>query len=320
MTQSPFSVGPQPVDMSRRTTELRDLRWGMFVCWSFSTYSGTEWTPGVTDVSFFRATDADVDQWVRTAKEAGMGYFLFLAKHHDGFCLWDTQTTDRKITRAPLARDLLAEVRSACDRHGLKLAIYYSEADWTWPGAVDGGFMKGGKSPELKKAQLQELLTGYGPVEYLWMDHAAGDGGLDHEETFRWCKRFQPGCLVGFNNGTKAGDIRLKELGRPGPTQEKTGIGEDRGDPDYPGHLLAEFAYPIMLDNEAGAQWFYTPSKHEDLCHPAEKLYADYLGAVKHGNIFSLCVGPDYKGKLRAIDVATLRKVGRMIRNPSDIG
>jgi len=74
-------------DMARRAEELKSLRWGMFVCWSFSTFSGKEWTPGVEDVSFFRATGCDTDQWARTAKEAGMGYILFLPKHHDGFCL-----------------------------------------------------------------------------------------------------------------------------------------------------------------------------------------------------------------------------------------
>ena len=72
----------------------------MFICWSFSTFSGKEWTPGVTDVNFFKATGCDTDQWARTAKEAGMGYILFLTKHHDGFCLWDTQTTDRKVTKS----------------------------------------------------------------------------------------------------------------------------------------------------------------------------------------------------------------------------
>ena len=81
----------------QRANELKDLKWGMFICWSFSTFSGTEWTdPAGKDPSFFQATDVDTDQWARTAKEAGMGYILFLAKHHDGFCLWDTKTTQFK--------------------------------------------------------------------------------------------------------------------------------------------------------------------------------------------------------------------------------
>ena len=65
--------------------------------------------------------------------------------------------------------------------------------------------------------------------------------------------------------------------------------------------------------------WFYSLPKHDALCHSAEKLYKDYLGAVKYGNIFSLDVGPDYSGRLRKIDVETLRKVGHMIRNPPPI-
>ena len=65
--------------------------------------------------------------------------------------------------------------------------------------------------------------------------------------------------------------------------------------------------------------WFYSLPNHDALCLPAEKLYRDYLGAVKYGNIFSLDVGPDYAGRLREIDVQTLRKVGEMIRsNASD--
>ena len=86
----------QEVDMAKRTEELQDLQFGMFICWSFSTFSGCEWTPGVEDISFFNPTGFDPDQWCRVAKDAGMGYILFLTKHHDGFCLWDTQTTSRK--------------------------------------------------------------------------------------------------------------------------------------------------------------------------------------------------------------------------------
>ncbi len=61
--------------------------------------------------------------------------------------------------------------------------------------------------------------------------------------------------------------------------------------------------------------WFYSLPRHEGLCLPAEKLFQDYLGAVKYGNIFSLDVGPDYHGRLRAVDVQTLMKVGKLIRD-----
>ena len=172
-----------------RVDELKHLRFGMFVCWSFSTFSGKEWTPGVTNIDLFAAKDCDTDQWAKTAKDAGMGYILFLTKHHDGFCLWDTKTTDRKVTKAALGRDVLAELRKSCDKYGIRLALYFSEGEWAWPGGVPGkGYAAGsGKNPEMKKAQLKELLTQYGPIEYIWFDHAVGDGGLSHADTVAFC-------------------------------------------------------------------------------------------------------------------------------------
>jgi alpha-L-fucosidase len=248
-----------------------------------------------------------------------MGYILFLTKHHDGFCLWNTKTTSRKVTKAALGRDVLAELKKSCDKCGIKLALYFSEGEWAWPGGVEGGNYQNshGINPEMKKAQLKELLTQYGPIEYIWFDYAVGDGGVNHEETVSWCKQFQPSCFVGFNAGPAAGDIRLGELGHPAPLTDTSGAGFNSGHMrGYDGYRLAEFTYPILPDHEGGAMWFYSLPKHDNLCRSAESLYKDYLGAVRYGNIFSLDLGPDYNGKLRSIDVETLRKVGEMIRNP----
>lgn len=84
-------------------------------------------------------------------------------------------------------------------------------------------------------------------------------------------------------------------------------------------YLLAEFTYPILPkgpERQGGADWVYSLPQHDDKCLPAEKLYADYLGAVKHGNIFSINVSPNYNGRLREIDAKTLRQVGEWTRNP----
>ncbi|MCI0498568.1 MAG: alpha-L-fucosidase [Planctomycetales bacterium] len=313
----PAQAAVEPMGMNKRAEELKNLRWGMFICWSFSTFSGKEWTPGVESVDFFKATEVDTDQWARTAKEAGMGYILFLTKHHDGFCLWDTKTTDRKVTKAPLGQDVLAELKKACDKYGIKLALYFSEGEWAWPNKPDGKRFRsdGGYNPEMKKAQLKELLTQYGPIEYIWFDHAVGDGGLSHEETAAFCKALQPNCFVGFNHGDQAGaDIRLGERGRPGPLEDHKAAGPYMHDAPGGSYRLAEFTYPIQPPHKGGALWFYSLPEHDNLCLPAEKIYQDYLGAVKYGNIFSLDVGPDYRGRLRDIDVKTLQRVGRMIR------
>jgi len=292
----------EPVDLAKRAGELTNQRWGMFVCWSFSTFSGKEWTPGVKDVAFFKATEVDTDQWARTAREAGMGYILFLTKHHDGFCLWDTKTTDRKVTKAPLGRDVLAELRKSCDKYGIKLALYFSEGEFK----DNKDYHPGGYTPEMKKAQLKELLTQYGPIEYIWFDHAQGDGGLSHAETTAWCHQWQPFTLIGYNSGQKSGEVRIGERGSAQPVDPKSG------------YLAAEFTYPILPEHKGGADWFYSLPEHDKLCFPADKLHLDYASAVKCGNIFSIDVGPDYSGKLRPIDVETLRKVGAMIKNPSN--
>ena len=314
------TAAPSPTKTpdATRAEQIKDMKFGMFICWSFSTFYGKEWTPTQDKTAaFFKATGCDTDQWCETAKAAGMSYILFLSKHHDGFCLWDTATTDKKVTNSPLGIDVLAKLRKSCEKYGIKLALYFSEGDWDWRGAVDGkgGRSGGGSNPEVKKTQLEELLTNYGPIEFWWMDHATGTGGLSHEETVKWVHKFQPDSFVGFNHGPAAGRLCLRERGKPGKIGDAgaTKYNKD-AEASYKGYLVAEFTYPILPPHRGGAMWFYSLPKHDKLCHPAEKVYGDYLGAVKHGNIFSINVGPNYAGKLREIDVKTLREVGAMIR------
>jgi len=311
-----------------RAGEISDMKYGMFICWSFSTFSGQEWTRGVDDVAFFRATGCDTDQWCETAKAAGMNYILFLTKHHDGFCLWDTATTEFKVTNSPLGIDVLASLRKSCDKYGLKLALYFSEGDWTWikdelpdnPMETTSPnwnlpIWKTGQDAALKKAQLKELCTQYGPIEFFWVDHAQSDGGLDHEATMEWVHQFQPNCFMGFNHGDPAGRLCLREMGSPGKIGDaSTSVYNKEAEASYKGYLAAEFTYPILPKHEGGAMWFYSLPKHDNLCHPPKKLYDDYLGAVKYGNIFSVNIGPNYGGKIRDIDVRTLTDVGKMIK------
>ena len=316
--QKPSEDYTTKIDDNVRAQQIKDMKFGMFICWSFSTFSGREWTPTLDkEASYFKATGCDTDQWCQTAKDAGMAYILFLPKHHDGFCLWDTKTTDKKVTNSPLGIDVLAKLRKSCDKYGIKLALYFSEGDWNWEGAVDGkGWRQGiGRNPDMKKAQLKELLTNYGPIEFWWMDHAVGDGGLSHTETVDWIHQFQPNSFVGFNTGEAAGRLNLRERGKPGPIGDKSTVwNEGHLKENYDNFLVAEFTYPILPPHEGGADWFYSLPKHDNLCKSAEKIYEDYIGAVKYGNIFSINVGPNYEGKLREVDVKTLEEVGKLIR------
>lgn len=325
-------VFPAAADIQTSAKELGARHFGMFICWSLSTFSGYEWTRGVSDPTFFKATGCDTDQWCKTAKDAGMGYILFLSKHHDGFCLWDTKTTDFKVTNSPIKMDVLAALRKSCDKYGLELALYFSEGDWSWltdtpadgiiPGSPqwDNPVWASSSNPEIKKEQLKELTTQYGRIAFFWMDHAQGTGVLNHNETAEYIHQFQPDCLVGFNHGDAAGELAIREMGTPGPIGDiKASRYNKDAEKNYKDYLLAEFTYPILPDHEGGAMWFYSLPIHDQLCKPAEKIFEDYQGAVEYGNIFSLDVGPDYAGKLRDVDVATLQKVGELIRAQSPI-
>jgi alpha-L-fucosidase len=328
------------IDMVKRVEELKGLKFGMFIHWSLATFTGNDIALGGTKVSVFNPGGCDTDQWASVAKEADMRYMLFVTKHADGFCLWDTKTTGRKATNSPLGKDVLAGVRKSCDKHGLKLALYYGQGDWTWPGAIDGGAnwpgavkgkkypggmvsgvdQGGGSNPEVKKAQLKELLTEYGPVEFIWFEHSLGDGGLNHQATAAFVKSLQPGCFVGFNHGPPAGDLRLGEDGRPARLDDPSGAGVGRrqeGIGEYKGYLAAEFSVTIQRERDKRALWFYSSPENDDQAMPAEAIFRLYQGAVKYGNIFTLDLGPDRAGRLREIDVKTLRKVGVMIRESS---
>ena len=127
----------------------------------------------------FNPTDFDADAWVRLAAEAGQKYVVITAKHHDGFCLWDSQVSDYTITKAsPFGRDIVRELSDACARHGLRFGFYYSQTqDWHHPGG-DGndwdyddatrdfdGYVENYVVP-----QVRELMTGYGPICLIWYD------------------------------------------------------------------------------------------------------------------------------------------------------
>lgn len=319
VSQKKSTIIQEKIPDEVRAKQISDMEFGMFICWSFSTFSGIEWTGQELPPEFFRATKCDTDQWARVAKEAGMKYIYVLTKHHDGFCLWDTNTTDLKVTNAPLKKDVLKMLRKSCDKYGIKLGLYYSEADWNWPGAKRGkggrgNYDAGGINPEVKKAQLKELLTQYGPIELIWFDHTVGDGGLSHEETTRWVHQFQPNCFVGYNTGEPSGRLCLRERGKAGKLGDTNASHNNKeNEGSYKGYLVAEFTYPILPKHKGGADWFYSLPKHDNSCHSADKIFNDYKEAVKYGNIFSINVGPDYEGKIRDIDVKTLKEVGKMI-------
>ena len=166
----------------------------------------------------------------------------------------------------------------------------------------------------MKKAQLKELLMQYGPIEYIWFDHAESDGRAEPRGDDRLVQGVSAGLLHRLQPWRSGGaDIRLGEMGRPvrwtTPGRRPVHAGRAEHEPTcWPSSPI-----PSCRSTRAGRCGFI-PCRGTTALPPGREALRDYLGAVKYGNIFSIDVGPDYEGKLRTIDVETLGKVGRMIR------
>ena len=101
-----------------------ERKYGMFIHFGINTFFDTEWSDGRLSVSGYRPTAIDADGWVRNAYEAGMNYVILITKHHDGFCLWDTATTDYCVNKSTCPTDVVAEVAKACKKYGIGLGLY----------------------------------------------------------------------------------------------------------------------------------------------------------------------------------------------------
>ncbi len=164
----------------------------------------------------FRAEKMDLNELCRRAVDWGMKYVVFTAKHHEGFCLYDSELTDFKSTNSPAKRDLISEYVQACRDHGLKVGIYFSLNDWhVTPGPVEAL-----ENPEEHYApfidfahgQVRELMSNYGKIDILWYDGWwPYDGeGWRAEEMNAMARQLQPGILVNGRCGLK-GDFLTPE-------------------------------------------------------------------------------------------------------------
>ena len=170
-------------------------RFGMFIHWGlYAIPARGEWVRSTEEIPkedymrYFREfnpVDYDPKQWARAAKEAGMKYVVLTAKHHDGFCLWDTQTTDFKAPNTPAGRDLIREYVDAVRAEGLKVGLYYSIIDWyheDFPHYGDRNHPMrnhpecGNEHRDFNRylaymhEQVRELCSNYGKLDILWFD------------------------------------------------------------------------------------------------------------------------------------------------------
>lgn len=190
----------EPSDKPNKTQELLIKRgYGMFIHFGINTFTNKEWSDGTIPSTLYKPVNLDCDQWVRVARDAGFRYVLLVTKHHDGFCLWDSEYTTYDVASSPIKTDVVAEVAKACQKYDIELGIYYSLWDRNHPSYTH-------ENPEkyvdYMIAQLRELLTNYGSICELWFD-----GGWDREvsdwnihRVYNFVKDLQPQCAVGVNH------------------------------------------------------------------------------------------------------------------------
>jgi alpha-L-fucosidase len=200
-----------------------DLRFGMFIHFNIPTYLNADWPDPEAPVTVFNPTKLDCDQWAKAALSAHMSYGCLTTKHHSGFCIWDTKTTDYNVMNSPYKKDVVKEFTDAFRARGLKVMLYYSILDTHHkirPNQITASDL------EMIKAQLTELLTKYGKIEALIIDgwdapwSRISYDDISFEDIYTLVKSLQPNCLLMDLNGAKYPadglyytDIKTYEMG-----------------------------------------------------------------------------------------------------------
>ena len=209
---------PSPENLEARAW-FQEARFGMFIHWGvYSVLGRGEWVMHNEKIPIaeyeklaprFNPTKFDPAAWVAMAKAAGMKYITITSKHHDGFAMYDSKTSDYDIVdRTPYEKDVLKMLAEECRKEGLKLFFYYSQLDWHHPdyfprgrtGQWAGREESGEWYPYLDymDAQLEELLTGYGPLGGIWFDGwwDRPDADWRLEKTYALIHGLQPAALT----------------------------------------------------------------------------------------------------------------------------
>lgn len=319
----------------------RQLRWHQLGLYAFlhftvNTFTDREWGYGDEDPSIFNPAAFDADRIIDTLKQGGMRAVILTCKHHDGFCLWPTKTTEHSVRKSPWRNgegDVVREISTAARRAGLEFGVYLSPWDrnastYGTPAYID-----------LYRAQLRELLTGYGEIFEVWHDGANGGDGfyggarekrtIDKKSYYDWpatwdlVRRLQPGAVIFSDVGP---DIRWvgNEKGIAPETCWATfdPVGE-KGGPASPGDVDTHQSgsgtphgsrwLPPECDVSIRPGWFFHEKENSRVKTPRQ-LVDLYFQSTGRGSSFLLNVPPDRRGLLHENDSASLKAFGDHLR------
>jgi alpha-L-fucosidase len=335
------SYEPSPENLKAREW-FQDNKFGLFIHWGvYSVLGDGEWVMNNKKMSVadyeklpakFNPTEYDPAEWVAMAKATGMKYITITSKHHDGFAMWDSKVSDWTIAkRTPYKKDVLKLLADECNKQGIKLFFYHSHLDWHHPdyfprgrtGHNTGRAEKGdfNKYLDYMDAQLEELLTGYGPIAGIWFDgwwdQQIKKGGKDAKKdddpkkthvdwrlrkTYDLIHKLQPAALVGNNHHVApfpGEDFQMFEKDLPGGNT--AGFNED----SKPSEL------PLETCETMNNAWGYNSN---DKKFKSTKDLIHYLVKAAGNNAnFLLNVGPMPNGKIQPEFVERLKEMGKWL-------
>ncbi|MBO5091178.1 MAG: alpha-L-fucosidase [Clostridia bacterium] len=324
------------MDMLSRGKSFMKKRFGMFIHWGLyaipARNAQSEWIRSVDRVSIeeyqkyfdaFNPVDYDPKKWARLAKEAGMKYAVLTAKHHDGFCLFDSQYTDYKATNTKIGRDLVKEYVEAFRAEGIMVGLYYSLLDWhhpDYPAYNDAHHpMRGNEAYknqgehferylEYMHNQVRELLTNYGKIDIMWFDFHYDDmTGEKWEATklVKMAREINPDLIIDDRLGghlkSANPEIYAGDFGSPEQMIPAGGVKNEMGE------VIPWETCMTLNDN-----WGYSAS---DTNYKSPKHVIGMLVECtsKGGNLI-LNVGPDARGNIPEKSIEILTEVGKWMR------
>lgn len=330
-------------DIMKRTEWFRESRFGMFIHWGLYSIPGRgEWVRSAEEMSAdaydvfldqFNPVDFEPKKWAQAAKDAGMKYVVLTAKHHDGFCLYDTKYTDFNVMNTPIKRDLVEEYLEAFRELDIKVGLYFTLIDWRHPDYPKYGdfchpmrFNKAYKDEEINfnnyldymHNQIEEIVSNYGKLDILWFD-------FSYEEMFgeKWratelmkmVRKHQPDVII---------DNRLETSGEGFGSIVTNQISDYAGDFVSPEQIVphegirnykGEFV-PWELCITMNNSWGYNPTDY--LYKSSKTLIRKLVDCVSKSGNMLLNVGPDAKGVISEPSLAILSDFNKWMSKNSE--
>ena len=324
---APVSPLPQPKQVAWQQLETY-----AFIHFGLNTFGDREWGYGDADLNDFNPTRLDCEQWARVCKEAGMKGIIITAKHHDGFCLWQTKYTDYSIRNTPYKDgkgDIVGELSAACKKYGLKFGVYLSPWD------RHQAFYATPLYREYFHAQLEELLTQYGDIFEVWFDGANGGDGYyggardtrtidrrtyyDYPRAWQTVERLQP-MAVCFSDGGPGCRWVGNEQGYAFATNwsflriNEVYPGYDRYKELQQGHADGDTWVAAECNTSIRPGWFYHKREDEKV-KTVDKLVDLYYRSVGHNGTFLLNFPVTPEGLIHPIDSANAVDFYKHVRN-----